>query len=74
MRISNQILHRETNNAYLMPQKRYQILKNDRLPMERERERERERTIQCTKEQIKKKKIKCLQKPLTGKQRGCQEK
>ena len=31
---------KKTNNAYLMSQNHHQILKNDRLPMERERERE----------------------------------
>ena len=42
-----------------MPQNHYQILENDRLPMERERERDKEmvkiKTIQSNKEQIKKK-------------------
>ena len=34
---------KKSNNAYLMSQIHYQILKNDRLPMKRERKRERER-------------------------------
>ena len=41
---------KKTNNAYLMSQNHYQILENDRLPMERERDDIEKKSIQSKKE------------------------